>query len=170
MNKMYVPSMYAKDIYSINYQKLKDNNIHYLLFDLDNTIADKNMREPDNNIIDFFNNLKKDFTIFIVSNALKHRAIKFTKKLNIKTYYISLKPLKITYNKIIKKYNLKVSEIAAIGDEIFTDILGANKMNIKSILVDKVSTQEYLLTKISRIRENYLFKKTQIIKRGEYYE
>ena len=56
-----------------------------------------------------------------------------------------------------------------IGDQIYTDILGANKLNILSIYVDRLSSKESIITKINRLREQRLFKKTSIIKRGEYY-
>ena len=58
--KLLKPNNYYKDIYAINYQKLKQNNIKCLLFDLDNTIAVLDEKEPSKKIINFFNELKKN--------------------------------------------------------------------------------------------------------------
>lgn len=171
MDRLLKPNIYTKNIFSINYKKLKENNIKHLFFDLDNTIADKITNKPSKEVIELFSQLKKEgFTIYIISNAFKNRVTKFSIPLDVKYYYLSCKPLKTIYKKIIKENNLKTNEIAAIGDEIFTDIKGANKMNILSIYIDRISKHEYFLTKISRIREKYLFKRSKIIKRGEYYE
>ena len=165
------PNIYTKDIFSINYDKLKSNNINTLLFDIDNTIATTKEKEPNEKTIKLINKLKKQgFKIFIISNALKRRALRFGNSLDLKTYYFSAKPLKRQYLRIIKENNLNKKNIAAIGDQIYTDIKGANNMDITSILVDPISKKESIITKINRIKENNLIKKTKIIEKGTYYE
>lgn len=165
------PTIYAKDIFSINYDKLKTQGIKTLLFDIDNTIAKTNEKYPSQETIELFKKLKKDkFNIYIITNALKRRAMRFGETLEVKTYYFSAKPLKRQYLKIMKKHNTKREEIAAIGDQIYTDIKGANNLNITSILVDQISPKESIITKINRLKENKLIKKTNIIEKGKYYE
>ena len=181
MNKLLIPKLYYKDIYSINYKKLKDKNITYLLFDIDNTIADNRDNKPSKEAIQLINKLKKDFTIILVSNALPLRAKRFGQELAVDYYAFSIKPLKNTYKKIIStlvslskpcviisKYNINPSNIAAIGDQLYTDILGANKMGIISLLIDRISNNESIITKFNRIRENKIIKKYKIIERGHY--
>jgi HAD superfamily phosphatase (TIGR01668 family) len=171
MKKNYKPTTYAKDIYSINYQKLLNQNINILLFDIDNTIGDNKDKTPNQKAIELFKKLKKDgFQIFIISNALKKRAIRYGKALDTKAYYFSIKPLKRQYIRIIKENKLSNENIAAIGDQLLTDILGANKMKIVSILVDPISKNESILTKIDRIKENKLIKKYNLLEKGKYYE
>ena len=168
MNKLLIPKLYYKDIYSINYKKLKDKKVTYLLFDIDNTIADNRDNKPSKEAIQLINKLKKDFTIILVSNALPLRAKRFGQELAVDYYAFSIKPLKKTYKKIISKYNINPSNIAAIGDQLYTDILGANKMGIISILIDRMSNNESIITKFNRIRENKIIKKYKIIERGHY--
>ncbi len=169
--KILKPDIYQKDIFSINYDNLLKKNINTLLFDIDNTIASTKEKQPSKEIINLFKNLKeKGFNIFIITNALKKRATRFQENLNIKTYYLSMKPLSFNYKKIIKENNLKYKECAAIGDQIYTDIKGANKLGITSILIDPISNKEFITTKINRIKENNIINKTKIIKKGEYYE
>lgn len=171
MSILYKPSIYAKDIYHINYPLLKKQNIKYLLFDIDNTLADSKEKYPSKDVIELFNKLKKDgFTLILISNSLPHRALKFARILNTKTYFLSFKPLSYNYHRLIKKFKINSQEIAAIGDQLLTDIKGANKLKITSILIDKKSLNESFITKINRYFENRLIKKYQIIKRGEYYE
>lgn len=169
--KLLKPKIYQKDIFSINYDKLLKQNIKNLLFDIDNTISSSKDQLPSKEVIELFNNLKeKGFNIFIITNALKKRATRFKNALNIKTYHFSMKPSPRNYNKIIKENNLKYEECAAIGDQLYTDIKGANNLGILSILVDPISKHEFITTKINRIKENMLIKKTKLIKKGEYYE
>ena len=165
------PTIYQKDVYSIDYTKLLKNNKKNLLFDIDNTIATGMEKTPNTKVIKLFKNLKSQgFNIFILTNALKKRATTFGTKLEVKTYYFSLKPSSRNYKKLIKDNNLKIEETVAIGDQIYTDIKGANKLGITSILVDPIDKYEFITTKINRIKENKLINKTNIIKKGEYYE
>ena len=171
MEKLSKPTIYVKDIYSINYKKLLNKKIDTLLFDIDNTIGDNKEKFPCEKAIKLFEKLKKDgFKVFIITNALKGRATRYGKSLDVKTYYFSIKPLKRQYIKIVQENNLNVNSIAAIGDQLLTDIKGANNMNITSILVDPISKNESIFTKLNRLKENKLIKKYKLIEKGNYYE
>ena len=169
MNK-YIPNIYQKSIFDINYNKLKESKIKLLLFDIDSTIADSKTKIPSKESIELINELKKDFQILILSNAAPSRTKRFCKYLGIDGYYLSCKPLSFKYKKILKKYNILNENIAAIGDQLYTDIKGANKMNMVSILVDRINNNEHIFTKINRLKENRLIKKYNIIERYKYYE
>ena len=165
------PQRYYKDIYSINYDLLLEENRKHLIFDLDNTIADTRFKYPDEKAIKFFTELhKKGFTTTIISNALPGRAKRFANSLNSDVYYLSRKPHKVNYKKYLAKHSINPELVVAIGDQIYTDIKGANRMCIHSILVDRISKYESILTKPNRIREKYFIYKKGIIKRGDYYE
>lgn len=172
MKNSYKPNIYVKDIYSINYKKLKEKGIKYLLFDIDNTISPTNEKTPNKKVIDLFKTLKKEgFIIIILTNAIPLRANRFKKHLSVDTFSLSFKPHKRNYLRIIKKYKINdLKTIAAIGDQIYTDIKGANCLSITSILVDQISNKESLFTKINRLKENFIIKRSKIITRGEYYE
>ena len=55
----YVPDVYQKSIYTINYNKLKSNGIKCLLFDLDNTLVPYSIKRPTDKVIELFNSLKE---------------------------------------------------------------------------------------------------------------
>ena len=173
MYQNYKPTYYYKNLFTINYKKLKENNIKCLLIDLDNTIAPTYIKTPSKEIIKLFKKLKKDFKLIIVSNSFKHRITPFEIELKIDACYFSSKPLKKTYKKILKKYNYKPEDVIAIGDQLITDIQGANKMGIKNILVDPIDPKESIITKINRKKEEKIFDffaKNNYIKKGEYHE
>lgn len=169
-----VPDMYAQSIYTINYEKLKRSGIKCLLIDLDNTIAPVNINEPDKTIKDLFNELENmGFKIIILSNSPKSRVRPFKEHLNVDSAFSSHKPFLKKYRKIMRTYNFKDTQIAAIGDQLFTDILGANRIGFTSILLNPMSNNDYFWTKLNRYLEKKVFKyfeKRDILKRGKYYD
>ncbi len=170
----FVPDIYKQSIYDINYKDLKKRGITCLLFDLDNTLVPYNVDIPTKQVEELFNTLvNKDFKVIIISNSNKKRLTPFKDKLNVDVAYSSYKPFKKKYKKIQKIYNLKATQIAAIGDQLITDIFGANRMGFTSILVNSISPNETLPTKINRFFEKFIlknFKKKEILIKGKYYD
>lgn len=171
---LFIPDIYAQSIFTINYDKLKERNIKCILFDLDNTIAPISMKEPDKKIKDLFARIEdKGFKVIIVSNSAKKRVAPFKEKLNVDAACSAMKPSKKKYKKIMKLYQFKEAEIAAVGDQLLTDILGANRMGFTSILVNPLHTSDFIFTKFNRKIESHLMKRMGrrgLFKKGEYYE
>ena len=170
---IFVPDIYQKSIYTINYKKLKKNGIKCLLFDLNNTLASYEVDYPDNKLRELIFELEKDFKVIIISNSSKKRVRPFKEKLNVDSAFSSKKPFKKKYKKIMNLYNFKVHEIAVIGDELLTDIWGGNKMGFKTILVNGISEEEPFYMRIIRYFERKIIKKLNkkgILFKGEYYE
>ncbi len=168
-----IPDIYAQSIYTINYKKLKKNGIKCLLFDLDNTIAPYKSEEPDIKVKELFARLSDDFKIIIISNNNKNRLRPFKEKLNVDVAFSSMKPLKKKYKKILELYKFKIDEVAGIGDQLLTDILGANRMGFTSILVNRMAKYETFNTRINRFFEKFFLKrleKKNILVSGEYYD
>ncbi len=171
---IFMPDIYQKSIYDINYKKLKKLGIKCLLFDLDNTIAPISLKIPDRKIRDLIAELvDMGFTVIIVSNSGKARVEPFKDHLNIDASFSSMKPLKRKYQKIQKIYGFKDTEIAAIGDQLLTDIFGANRMGFTSILVNPTSFNEFAVAKVTRALERHIYKrlfKKGLLKKGVYYD
>lgn len=173
MNIFY-PDIYAKNIYTINYNKLKDKGIKCLVFDLDNTLVPVKAKTTTREVETFIRRLRQNkFTVILMSNSPKKRVSLFKKSLGIPVFSFSMKPLKRKYKKMLKEYGFDLSEVACIGDQIMTDIWGANKMGFTSILVDKMTKEDFKWTKLNRIVESLILKHFHHKKRftkGEYYE
>ena len=165
------PDMYKKDVFNINYDLLKKNNIKYLFFDLDNTLIKYQDDYPSEEIMNLIDELKKDFKIYLFSNSHSKRLMRVKKILNVDVYYSSMKPLKKNYKKVLKKY--KKEECAFIGDQFMTDILGAKRNNLFIILVDRIDKKEPFYTKFWRFFEWFIirnYKRKDIFIKGRYYE
>lgn len=166
--------MYKKDIYSIDYKKLKSYGIKCLLFDLDNTLVPYYKNKPTRKLKDFIERLKDmGFKIIIFSNSGKKRLSPFKNILEVDCSFSSRKPFQGKYKKVLKEYKYSQSEVAMIGDQIPTDVYGGNKMGIFTVLVKPISKSELVWTKINRLYEKRIIRKLEkkgIFKRGEYYD
>lgn len=169
-----IPDMYQQSIYTINYKKLKEDGIKCLLFDLDNTCVSYEDKGPNEKLKNLFDKLgDMGFKVIIYSNAMKKRIEPFKKYLLVDCQAMARKPNRGNYKKVLKRFNFDISEVAMIGDQLFTDVLGGNKMGIKTILVNPVSKKDFIFTKMLRRIEDSIFKKLEkrgIYKKGKYYE
>ena len=173
MNYFY-PDAYQKSIYTINYDKLKENGIKCLLFDLDNTCVPYTDRVPNKKLKDLFNKLDSmGFKVIIFSNSPQKRLAPFKKELKVDCCAKAGKPRKKNFIKILDLYKYDLSEVAIIGDQLVTDIYGGNKVGITTILVNPMSNIDMPFTKIHRyIERKKINKMTKegIFKVGEYYD
>lgn len=170
----FIPDMYKKSIYDIDYKALLSRGIKCILFDLDNTIAPINILEPDHEMKDLFAELEMlGIKAILLSNANKARVKPFKEQLNVDSSFHSKKPFKKKYLKIMDIYHFKEEEIACVGDQLLTDVLGANRMGFLSILVNPISNLDLIGTRINRIFERKIFKRLErhgLFKVGEYYD
>lgn len=140
----YIPSVYQKDIYSIDYDELLQKGIKVLTFDIDETIAGDNEELPPKTAITLFENLKKKgFNIVLITNASMPRAELFGEKLNCPYIFDADKPLTKSFKTIINKYNIKSSELAHIGNSQFDDVAGGNSTGIITCLILNKSGKKY---------------------------
>lgn len=166
---LFKPKMYKKDIFDIDYQKLKEKNIKLIIFDLDNTIGRIKDELPSKKIIAFIEKLSKDFKIVVASNNFKKRVRKYCEKLNCDYFYAVLKPSVRIGLLIKKRYKISSKNTCIIGDQIITDILMGNRLKMHTILVDPISEKDLRITRLNRWLEKYVMKKYKI-KKGDYYD
>lgn len=171
--KKLIPNMYQESIYTINYEKLKKNKIKCLLFDLDNTCVGYHEKNPNKELKELFTRLTKmGFKVIIFSNSTPKRLAPFS-ILNVILHPSSRKPFSKNFAKILKQYHYQKKEVCIIGDQLFTDILGGNKVGIQTCLVNPLTNNDFIFTKIFRATEQLVFKKLaekNILIKGEYYE
>ena len=169
----YLPDIYQESIYDINYKSLKEHGIKCLLFDLDNTIVPYNQKVLKAEVKELFYQLKQlGFKIIIYSNSPKMRVKQFGKQLNVDIYSGARKPSIKGFNKIIKNYKFSENQIAIIGDQICTDVLGGNRVGITTILTTPIG-KDPVWTKINRFRERRIMKELRnndLFTKGKYYE
>ena len=116
----FLPDMYVKNVFDIDYKKLKKSKIKCLIFSLDNTIAAINESVPSKRIKELIEYLKESgFKVIIVSNNSKKRVEPFKEQLNVDSAFLSRKPSSKKYVKILELYNFKAYNIAVIGKDYY---------------------------------------------------
>ena len=132
------PNMQVRKITDITIEMLKENNIKGMILDVDNTLIDLD-RVPLEGIKEWMDNMKNEGIKFcIASNSLKKDKIeKVAKMLDIPYVHFSAKPTKIGLKKAKQILGIEDSKnIAEVGDQLFTDVLGTNRMKMFSILTE----------------------------------
>lgn len=154
------PSLYLDSIKNISATLLKKNKLSGLILDVDNTLIDY-----DRNLVDgaekWCDEIKQEgIKCIIVSNSHKKDKIeKVAKALDIDYILFAKKPLKSGFKRALEKLELKPEEVAVVGDQLFTDVLGAKRMKMFSILVKQVGKKDIFITKVKRPIENAIIKK-----------
>ena len=154
------PSLYLDSVKNINPTLLKKNNIKGLILDVDNTLIDyyRNLVEGAEKWCEELKN--EGIKCIILSNSNKKRKVEeVAEKLNIDYIMFAKKPLKSGFKRALSKLELKPEEVAVVGDQLFTDVIGAKRMNMFSILVKQVGEKDIFITKLKRPIENSIIKK-----------
>ncbi|MCK9471649.1 MAG: YqeG family HAD IIIA-type phosphatase [Bacilli bacterium] len=166
----YIPYDCYKTVYDIDYNKLYEKGKKIILMDIDNTLIPYDVSSPEEKLIDLINSiLEIGFRIVFISNNHKKRVKAFADIFNSDYVYSAWKPLKKGYKKALKLTKHEhIDEIIAIGDQVMTDVLGANKVGIKCILVKPLKiVNEKWYTKLNRRIENRIINK---LKKNHYEE
>ena len=139
----YFPHEYVDDVFSIPYYALYKKGIRGLIFDIDNTLVPHGA-DCTEEVISLFAKLHKiGFSTLLLSNNSAQRLEKFNQ--NIGAYYIadSNKPQIEGFQRALAMLEMENSEVVVIGDQLFTDICGANDSNIPSILVRYIGHEKW---------------------------
>lgn len=167
------PTMYMKSIYDTDFNKIYEMGYRVLFIDLDNTLVPHDVDRPTDECIKLVKTLQEiGFTIIILSNNNERRVSKFTTPLNLEFIYSAKKPMTYKYKRLINSKNFKEREILCIGDQIMTDVYGANKIGLSVMLVEPLAKKDIIYTKINRLIEKSVYKslaKKGVLIRGEFY-
>lgn len=149
------PDFYCNNVRDVKLEFLQEHNIKGIILDVDNTLIDY-YRKFEDGTIEWVNNLKKAGIKFcIVSNTNKlDKVIYVAETLEIPYLYFAKKPFKTGFIKAKEKMGLEAENIAAIGDQIMTDVIGSNRCKMFSILVKPIQEKDILITRIKRPIEN----------------
>ncbi len=158
INRFY-PDMYVDDILSIPLDFLLLNKKKGLILDLDNTVTEWNSNFIINEIILWFESLASlKIKACLLSNNNENRVLSIADQLKIPFVYKARKPFNRGYLKALNILGLSSNEVAVVGDQIFTDIWGGNRLGFFTILIKPMSDQEFPGTKVSRFLERRIMK------------
>lgn len=163
--KRFYPTYMFDKVEDIPYELIKKENIKLIMMDMDNTLIDakKKYKNSLKHWIEEVSNL--NVKMCILSNSpFGDKVKKIAKELNVEYEYNAGKPLLKGFKRVIEKSKFPKDNILMIGDQIFTDVWGGNRIGVKTVLVTPINKKEYFLTKVKRPLERLILKKIK----GEY--
>ena len=170
---IFAPNYYVQSFKTLNIRKLHEMGIQLLLCDIDNTLVAYDEEVPSQDVVDFIHKLKMNgIEVALCSNSPSSRGKNFGKYLPVsKTYPFSCKPFPFCFKKAMKDHGLKASQIAILGDQMYTDILGGNIWGLYTILTAPIAIKDRNITKVFRFFEELIYgylEKKKILKRDEF--
>ncbi len=164
---MLTPTVALKDFSDVTPELLRKYDIDAVILDVDNTVSPPSSHEIYEGVEDWLDEIKgMGIEVVICSNNFKRRVYPFAKSIGLDCVAMSMKPLPFGFIRAKKKLSVKPKNVFVIGDQIFTDILGAKLAGMKSVLLIPRSPEHGVTIKIRRLMERPIRKKLY----GEKYK
>lgn len=150
MFKKLYPTKYLDSSYSIDYEQLYRSGIRGLIYDIDNTLVEHGMPATER-AIKLFERLRGiGFDTCLISNNKEPRVKPFADAVGSKYVYDAHKPSRKNYIRAMELMGTDTGNTYFIGDQIFTDVYGANRAGIPSILVKPIHPKEEIQIVLKR--------------------
>ena len=141
-----LPKLRANRITDLTPELLTSRKIKLLMMDFDNTIVPYTTDVPTDDVAQWLERMKaSDVTLCVVSNSKRDRVKFFCKKYGLDCITRAKKPFPKGIRECLNRYGLQPSECALVGDQIYTDTLGANGCGVTSILVEAIDNHNFWL-------------------------
>ncbi len=151
--KRLYPDIYVKNAYRVDYEAFRDRGYKGIIFDIDNTLVPHDAPATAKAALLVRRLKKRGFKVEIVSNNEEPRVRSFAAGVGSGYVYKAGKPGCRGYLEAVRKMGLKREQVLVIGDQLFTDIWGANRSGLHSILVGRISIKEPPHIHLKRILE-----------------
>jgi len=159
------PNVYVDAIGQISLEDLSNRGIKGVIVDLDNTLTEWNKDQIPPEIEGWLRVVREQgFGLCLVSNNAKTRVARVAECLDIPFVYKAGKPRRRAFRQAMDLLGTEPGSTAVVGDQIFTDVFGGNRLGLYTILVVPISRHEFIGTRMMRQLEwlvlRHLFPKT----------
>ena len=154
------PDAQFNKVTDISPQFFIDNNLTGIILDIDHTVIGLDGKRLEG-VNEWIKSLQEsNIKLCIASNSKnKTKISKFAAEFDIPYFLLSCKPLKRGLKKALKELDMKSENVAEIGDQLFTDVWGAKKIKMFSILTKPFTPERNCITRFKRkIEQHYLDK------------
>lgn len=159
------PDLYLKSVWDLPEDDLKARGIRGLIFDIDNTVLNWNVREVTPETHTLFARLReRGYRCCLVSNNKRDRVEAVARVLGVPAISKAGKPRRRAFRQALAVLGTRQEETAVIGDQLFTDILGGNRLGLYTVLVVPLSQREFIGTRLVRTVERFLL--TRLLHQG----
>lgn len=160
--KLLQPHQTVESIYAIDFSTLKQKGIKAIIADLDNTLVPWRSKNINPTLFTWIETVRShDLKIAIVSNNTSSRVGSLSAQLGVTALAKAVKPRRGAFRSVAAQFNLEPHEVAVVGDQIFTDILGGNRTGMYTILVAPISSSEFIGTKLIRLIIKFVLRRSK---------
>lgn len=153
MLKTFYPDDYIASTYFIPFEELYKKGYRGLIFDIDNTLVPHGAPADERAIVLFERLRKIGFDTCLISNNQEPRVQPFADKVGSKYVFDAHKPSTKNYKKAMELMKTRKENTLFVGDQLFTDVWGAKRTGIKSILVKPIHPKEEIQIVLKRYLE-----------------
>ena len=153
MLRKFYPDEYLDSTYEIDFDALYQEGYRGIIFDIDNTLV-RHGEPADERAMALFSHLKElGFSCMLLSNNKEPRVKMFNDAVQVSYIHKAGKPKPFNYKKAMEQMGTDTTNTIFVGDQIFTDIYGANLAGIRSILVKPIHPKEEIQIVLKRYLE-----------------
>ena len=146
MSFSFLPAIITDELTDLTPEILNGRNIRLLMMDFDNTIVPYTTSTPSQKMADWLRNmLESDVLLCVVSNSKNDRVKIFCEKYDLPCITRARKPGTRGIRECLEQFEISAEEAALVGDQIFTDTLGANSAGVTPILVRAIDNHNIWL-------------------------
>jgi len=148
---LFRPDSAVDSVFDIDLAHLKAQGIRGIIFDLDNTIIPWDSCDICPTISEWMIGvMAQGFRVSIVSNNWHKRVQAIAVRFDLPFVSRAYKPAKAGFRRALAAMKLEPHETAIVGDQLFTDVLGGNRMGLYTIWVKPLTSKEFIGTRIHR--------------------
>ncbi|MEB3197632.1 MAG: YqeG family HAD IIIA-type phosphatase [Candidatus Sericytochromatia bacterium] len=154
------PGMRVAHVSDIDLGALRQRGIRGLIFDLDDTLVAAMSPTADPAVQRWIAAVKADFAVYVVSNNISERRVAIASHdLGLPYVARARKPSRRSFRRALAELGLRPEEAAIVGDQLFTDVLGGNRLGALTILVDPLSVPRRWHRRWMRSLETYVLRR-----------
>jgi len=155
--KLFKPDLKVESLTDINIPYWYDKGVRCVLIDLDNTISPWRTDNITDEAYSMISGCRDaGITVVLFTNASEKRAKEAAWKAGVAYYAKVRKPFTFRYKKAIAELGCKAGQVMAVGDQIFTDVLGGNLAGCVTVLTEPLTEVEFIGTRLLRFLEKWV--------------
>ncbi|HIX23541.1 MAG TPA: YqeG family HAD IIIA-type phosphatase [Candidatus Lachnoclostridium avicola] len=153
MFRIFYPKQRAASAYDIPYERLREKGIRGVIFDIDNTLVPHDA-PAEKKTVELFERLHRlGCATCLLSNNKEKRVAEFAGQVDSPYIFKAGKPKMGGYEKAMKLMGTDRTSTLFVGDQLFTDVFGANRAGIASVLVNPINPREEIQIVLKRYPE-----------------
>lgn len=153
------PTQWVGAVTDIRSGELTERGIKGIVLDLDETLVSALDRIPHPRVIAWLEEMKREFRLYIVSNNYSAaRVASVADEIGIPSICRALKPRRSGFRQALEAMELAPEQVAIVGDQLFTDVLGGNRLGAMTILVTPIAPERKPWRKLMRLVEGMLIR------------